>query len=90
MGKRRVARVCGRIGQDLSMSIETCQDFSHVFRLLGVWQWRIQGRGPKGSKKKSCSSISAKYIDFLEPIVISCDFFNWLLETHVSSNHRNV
>ena len=64
--------------------------FSSVFRLLGVWQWRIQGKGPKGSKKKSCSSISTKYIDFLEPIVISCDFFNWLLETHVSSNHRNV
>ena len=64
--------------------------FSSVFRLLGFWQWRIQGRGPKGSKKKSCSSISAKYIDFLEPIVTSSDFFNWLLETHVSNNHRNV
>ena len=36
--------------------IYPCQDFPHtpnsVFRLFGVWQWRIQGRGPKGRKKK--------------------------------------
>ena len=25
---------------------------SSVFRLFGVWQWRVQGRGPKGRKKK--------------------------------------
>ena len=67
MGKRRVARVCGRIGQDLSMSIETCQDFSHTsVACSGFWVFGSGGfRG--GARRAARKNL---VLQFLQSILI--------------------